>query len=499
MLPWTAFSILVDEPEFKVPCRDATNPKGRQYSTKSNLADDEESLTDSVDYDSDTSMASTAVRETVNVYLRLKPTAADIPDVYDFIEEQNVVRLREIQSHRSYKFTSILNQEMDQQTVYESCVRPLLEDPFASQGAVFASYGVSNSGKTYTILGEKDAGLVPRALTQIFTEYGNQIASYPCIKIVNDQISVLNDEQVNQEINASMDFLMESRRLHKGKLIYDTWKKDTIRSEHDFKPKENSGMAKPIYIWISFLEIYNDKIIDLFQLASLNAKGNAKSKPQSPPLHIISNNGNPYVLRLTWLSVSKIEDALELLQHGLRSVNFAATNLNAHSSRSHTIFTINMISEYGDDYEFTSFKFCDLAGAERSSKTGNGGDRLKETGGINTSLLVLGRCLEAVQHNQKAGLNKKNEKNIPFRDSKITTLLQSSLRGRENFVMIVNLLPTIECFEENKNVLHFGSIASEIIVRKNEPRKFSQKSTRYSYFLQQALNSPKVNTSSMLE
>lgn len=484
-------SILVDEPDFKVPCRDI-NGRARHLSTKSSLADDEESLADSVDYDSDVQATSSIVNETVNVYLRLKPTLFAIPDVYNINEDKSTVMLKDSHSNQSssterqYLFTSIFNQLTTQSTVFENCVRPILQEPFAGQGAVFASYGVSNSGKTYTILGEKDAGLVPRALTQIFTEFENQI-DLPCVKIVNDQVTVLNDQQVLDEMETTNDFIKESRKSYKSKLIYDTWKGSTIKNEHQFEPKDNLLMTK-VYIWISFLEIYNDKIIDLFQPHNSRAPSTSKFERN---LKIISNNGNPYVHGLTWLSVSKVEDALELLQHGLRSVNYAATNLNPHSSRSHTIFTINLISESPKDFEFSSFKFCDLAGAERSDKTGNGGARLKETGGINTSLLTLGRCLEAVQHNQKTGVKKKN---VPVRESKLTSLLQGSLLGHENFVMIVNLLPTIEYFAENINVLHFGSIANKIVTRKTEVRRFS----RYTYFMRPA-SSAFMNSSVLLE
>lgn len=478
------------EPEIKIPCRDLTNrnhhqdshfdesERSKNQSEKSVFADDE-------DTESEVSVVSAVTLEKVSVFLRLKPTFERIPELYWFDEETHNVILRAnmMSVERQYTFSTILNQATDQATVYDQCVRPVLEKPFSSLGSVFATYGVSNSGKTYTILGEsQSAGIVPRALTQIFTEYQNHIAKYPCTKVNNDQVAILNDAQVEAEVDATEDFIKQSRKLLKGKLI-DDWSADIV-NDHQFQPKEFKTDYQQVFVWVSFVEIYNEKMIDLFkpQKASFN-----------PQLRIISNNRNSYVHGLTWLHVSSIETALELLQHGLRRVNYAATGLNAHSSRSHTIFTINMISECGSSYEFSSFKFCDLAGAERISKTGVAGDRLKEAGGINTSLLVLGRCLEAVQHNQKAGVKKDI---VPVRESKLTFLLQSSLMGQEKFVMIVNMLPTVECFEENINVLHFGSIANKIVTKKTQARKFSRGSSRYTYFMQHAVNSPlKMNSS----
>lgn len=259
----------------------------------------------------------------------------------------------------------------------------------------------------------------------------------------------------------------------------------SIFEDHSFQPKPVDQSQK-IFIWISFVEIYNEKMIDLFKSQKQAKTATARN------LRIISNNRNSYVHGLTWLYVNSLEKALELLQVGVRQVNYAPTGMNSHSSRSHTIFTINIVSECESEYEFSSYKFCDLAGAERVSKTGNIGDRIKESGGINTSLMVLGKCLEAVLQNQKQGKAKKEI--VPVRESKLTFLLQSSLMGRERFVMIVNLLPTVECFEENINVLHFGSIANRIITRKTEAKRYSRLSSRYSYFMQN-VNSPKMNSS----
>lgn len=411
--------------------------------------------------------------------------------MYAFDQENVILKGSQSSLERQYTFTSVLEQNTDQKTVYDTCVRPVLSNPFSEAGAVFASYGVSNSGKTFTILGEKSAGIVPRALTQLFSEYQTQIAPYPCVKVNNDTISILDDQQVEVEIGASMDFLHESRMQLKGKKQEDSWL-SSISQEHQFELKKVD--ATQIFIWVSFVEIYNEKMIDLFKLQK-PAQTPSTTIPRA--LKIISNNRNSYVHGLTWLHVNTLEKALELLQAGLRRVNYAATGINKHSSRSHTIFTINIIAECDSQYEFSSFKFCDLAGAERVSKTGNIGDRVKEAGGINTSLMVLGKCLEAVQHNQKPGIGKKEI--VPVRESKLTFLLQSSLMGREKFVMIVNLLATVECYEENINVLHFGSIANKIITRKTVVKKCSRLSSRYTYFLQNVVNSPKMNSSLAFE
>ena len=392
-----------------------------------------------------------------------------ISDVYQFNESNGTASIKvQKQQEHEFKFTSILSQTADQPSVYNFTVKPIMSQPFSSSGASFASYGVSNSGKTYTILGEESsaAGIVPRALTQVFTEYSNFIADIPIVKVEKDEIKILDDNEVTEAMQATKNLCQQSK--DSGRHVFN-WKHEDIQEEHDFETKiiDDSEDHFKIYVWISFVEIYNEKISDLF------------ASPKTGNLKIISNHGNSFVQGLSWLHVESIDQALELLQHGLRRVNYASTGINAHSSRSHTIFTINLISQRNMDYEFANYKFCDLAGAERAKNTGNVGERMKESGGINNSLSVLGKCIKAVSNNQA---NRKKEI-VPVRESKLTLLLQSSLQGQQKFVMIVNLLPTLECFDDNVNVLKFGSKANKIVTKRVEAKKFPRLS--YNFFMSQ--------------
>lgn len=226
------------------------------------------------------------------------------------------------------------------------------------------------------------------------------------------------------------------------------------------------------------MEVYNEKVVDLLAITN---------RQTLRPLKIISNSGNAYIKGLQSIFVSSIEDAIEVLQFGLRRVRYSETGINSNSSRSHTIFTLTIISSEAFNFTYSTYKFCDLAGAERVKKTHNTGERLKEAQIINSSLLVLGRCLDTVHQNQKIK-NEKQKEIVPVRESKLTLLLQSSLLGKERFVMFVNLLPSIEFYEENLNVLNFAATAKKIIQR---PAVMVQKRcTRYSLFMKHATNSP---------
>lgn len=215
-------------------------------------------------------------------------------------------------------------------------------------------------------------------------------------------------------------------------------------------------------VWVSFAEIYNEHIYDL--LLPDPQRGKQRDK-----LQLGSSNNQSYIKNLTVISVSSGLEAYQVLQFGLRNLNYAATCVNARSSRSHCIFTIKLVQApiHEEGYSISYFNFCDLAGSERVKKTLNVGDRLKESNNINTSLLVLGRCISAVRDSQ----NKQDHRLIPFRESKLTQLFKRALSGLEDISMIVNISPSRSMFEESQHVLNFSAIAKEIAIERPKVEK----------------------------
>lgn len=212
-------------------------------------------------------------------------------------------------------------------------------------------------------------------------------------------------------------------------------------------------------VFVSFAEIYNEHIYDL-----LTPQSTKRDK-----LHLGNNNGVAYIKNLTMVPVCNGLQAFQILQYGLRNLNYASTRINDHSSRSHSIFTIKLVqaSTRQEGHNVSYFNFCDLAGSERVKKTLNVGDRLKESNNINTSLLVLGRCITAVRDSQKH----KDNRLIPFRESKLTQLFKRALSGLEDISMIVNVNPARNMFDESHHVLNFSAIANEIIVERPQIKK----------------------------
>jgi len=130
------------------------------------------------------------------------------------------------------------------------------------------------------------------------------------------------------------------------------------------------------------------------------------------------------------------------------------------------------------------FSFCDLAGSERLKKTLNIGDRLKEAQNINTSLLVLGRCLKSIHEGQLT--KTKTEAIGPFRESKLTRLFQRALSGKEHLALIVNVNPLPNLYIETQNVLNFAAIAKRIIIEKKKEIQKKLKS-RFSKIVTQSI------------
>lgn len=133
------------------------------------------------------------------------------------------------------------------------------------------------------------------------------------------------------------------------------------------------------------------------------------------------------------------------------------------------------------------FNFCDLAGSERLKKTRNEGNRLKESTKINKGLSVLRRCIEGICVSQKQGVYR----HVPFRESKITKLLEKPLTGRENIFLVVNINHSPEMFDESLHTLHFSGMAKEGYIEQPKPKP--ARKHRFSEYLINKNNSPTVS------
>ncbi|KAF3499566.1 hypothetical protein F2Q69_00043644, partial [Brassica cretica] len=200
---------------------------------------------------------------------------------------------------------------------------------------------------------------------------------------------------------------------------------------------------------VSMLEIYNETIRDLL---STNKEAVRTDNGVSPQKHAIKHDahGNTHVAELTILDVKSSREVSFLLDHAARNRSVGKTQMNEQSSRSHFVFTLRIsgVNESTEQQVQGVLNLIDLAGSERLSKSGSTGDRLKETQAINKSLSSLGDVIFALG---------KKEDHVPFRNSKLTYLLQPCLGGDSKTLMFVNIAPESSSTGESLCSLRFAA------------------------------------------
>ena len=206
------------------------------------------------------------------------------------------------------------------------------------------------------------------------------------------------------------------------------------------------------YIKVSFLEIYNEQINDLLNIGNTNLQ-----------IRWDQRQGF-FVEGLLVIECKKPEDIVEVILQGTKNRKKGSHELNKDSSRSHTILTVYVISEFqsqGQNFKkYGKISFVDLAGSERLKETHSSGGMIKETGNINKSLFVLGKVISALTD------KKNNNQHIPYRDSKLTMLLMDSIGGASKTLMIACVSPSATYSDETMSTLNYASRTMNI---KNKP------------------------------
>uniref|UniRef100_A0A667Y0A5 Kinesin-like protein n=1 Tax=Myripristis murdjan TaxID=586833 RepID=A0A667Y0A5_9TELE len=198
------------------------------------------------------------------------------------------------------------------------------------------------------------------------------------------------------------------------------------------------------HIKVSYFEIYLDKIRDLLDVSKTNLAVHE------------DKNRVPFVKGCTERFVSSPEEVMDVIDEGKANRHVAVTNMNEHSSRSHSIFLINIKQENMETELKLSGKLylVDLAGSEKVSKTGAEGAVLDEAKNINKSLSALGNVISALAEGTKT--------HVPYRDSKMTRILQDSLGGNCRTTIIICCSPSVYNEAETKSTLMFGQRAKTI-------------------------------------
>ncbi|XP_057677097.1 kinesin family member 4 [Corythoichthys intestinalis] len=219
-----------------------------------------------------------------------------------------------------------------------------------------------------------------------------------------------------------------------------------------FDEKENRSNCE-FSMEVSYLEIYNEDVLDLLCTAKDRPALSVREDPK----------GGIKIVGLTEKQVVSARQMVDCLELGNSTRTVGSTAMNAASSRSHAIFTITLEQRKGKDKVdsiVSKLHLVDLAGSERQKKTKAEGDRLKEGISINRGLLSLGNVISAL------GDESKKNAFVPYRDSKLTRLLQDSLGGNSHTLMIACVSPADSNLEETINTLRYADRARKI---KNKP------------------------------
>ncbi|XP_073003090.1 kinesin-like protein KIN-4A isoform X3 [Typha latifolia] len=332
--------------------------------------------------------------------------------------------------------------------MFEECVAPLVDGLFQGYNATVLAYGQTGSGKTYTMgtacREGSYTGLIPQAMHALFEKIEN------------------------------------------------------LKHQVEFQLR------------VSFIEILKEEVRDLLEPASVGKLENGNGHvgkvtvPGKPPVQIReASNGVITLAGSTEINVSTQKEMAECLEQGSLNRATGSTNMNNQSSRSHAIFTITLeqmrkldpiitadgipIEDINEDYLCAKLHLVDLAGSERAKRTGSDGLRFKEGVHINKGLLALGNVISALGDEKK----RKEGAHVPYRDSKLTRLLQDSLGGNSRTVMIACISPADINAEETLNTLKYANRARNIqnkpIVNRNPIADEMQRMRQQIEYLQAEL------------
>ncbi|KAG7221767.1 hypothetical protein INR49_029150 [Caranx melampygus] len=366
--------------------------------------------------------------------------------------------------------------------LFEDVAKPLVDDLIHCKNGLLFTYGVTGSGKTFTMTGSPgEGGLLPRSLDMLF----NSIGPFQAKRFVFKP-----DDKNGMEIQSQVDALLERQKRDNQQSVPKTPSSrqkpdpefaDMISSDEACK-SENVDEDCCYSVFVSYIEIYNNYIYDLLEDAPFDpirpkwlgrgtpVRNNEFIAPQSKILREDQNH-NMYVAGCTEVEVKSTEEAFEVFWKGQKKRRIANTQLNRESSRSHSVFTVKLaqapldadgdhILQDKNQVNVSQLCLVDLAGSERTSRTRAEGSRLREAGNINQSLMTLRTCMEVLRENQMCGTNKM----VPYRDSKVTHLFKNYFDGEGKVRMIVCVNPKADDYEETMLVMRFAEMTQEVEV-----------------------------------
>uniref|UniRef100_A0A8D2B3B2 Kinesin-like protein n=1 Tax=Sciurus vulgaris TaxID=55149 RepID=A0A8D2B3B2_SCIVU len=417
------------------------------------------------------------LKDPVGVYCRVRPLS--FPDQECCIEVINntTVQLHTPEGYRlnrngdyketQYSFKQVFGTHTTQKELFDVVANPLVDDLIHGKNGLLFTYGVTGSGKTHTMTGSTgEGGLLPRCLDMIFNSIGSFQAKRYVFKS-NDRNSMDIQCEVDALLERQKREAMPNPKTPSSKRQIDPEFADMINVQEFCKAGEVDEDS--VYgVFVSYIEIYNNYIYDLLEEVPFDP-----IKPKLPQSKMLreDKNHNMYVAGCTEVEVKSTEEAFEVFWRGQKKRRIANTHLNRESSRSHSVFNIKLVQapldadgdnvlQEKEQIIISQLSLVDLAGSERTNRTKAEGNRLREAGNINQSLMTLRTCMEVLRENQMYGTNKM----VPYRDSKLTHLFKNYFDGEGKVRMIVCVNPKAEDYEESLQVMRFAEVTQEVEV-----------------------------------
>lgn len=325
---------------------------------------------------------------------------------------------------------------------------PLVQDLINGKNGLMFTYGVTGSGKTYSMIGNQyESGMLQRSLDCLFQSIQGNIA----------RKSVFKPDRANSfEIQSDCEGRLSNQSSNQTKL---NKQQQIFLNELQLSNKFQCQISRDNYyaVYISCIEIYNNYIYDLLDdvvSSSTPTMSGGQDLKESKNLKE-DTKGCMYIKDVNEIEVKTIEEALDLISKAQKKRVVAYTELNSESSRSHSIFSIRLVQSQCNSKQspvyVSQLSLVDLAGSERSKRTKNTGSRLREAGSINSSLMALRNCIETLRENSMNGFKKM----VPYRDSKLTLLFKNYFEGNGKIKMILCINPNSVEFDETSVSLFF--------------------------------------------
>ena len=360
--------------------------------------------------------------ENINVIVRIKPEEINKELSSIKIKDSSIEIKVPSKKEKKYLFDYIGEKSSTQEEIFEQCGKNICDHALKGYNCTIFAYGQTGSGKTYTLLGKK--------ITDIIENKSLILSS--------DADIIMNENNVNYANNFEYDRNNEKIGLVSRILYYLFKNSSEMKEDNEFSFK------------MRYVEIYKEKIIDL-----LNPDNNQNYENTEENEEPKNDSANFLLRNVVKLNINSPTEAINYIINGNRKRHTAPTLKNIKSSRSHAIIIIyiknNSLIE--NKRKKSVFHIIDLAGSESQKKTEAKGERLKEAGANNESLLNLGRVIRAIIN---------NENNIPYRDSKLTTILKDSLGGNAKTSIIATISQLESDLKETINTLEFVKDAKKI-------------------------------------